>query len=153
MFDPNQLSCQVKFSQEKLGQVWFNSNCHTRLHLGFSAKLKILQVPACKMEPRSGYISCKTPALHLCFERLVSQIILIRYPPYFNKCRHIGLFGTGLYATFDHVTFVPARFVQSYNFILAHSTYISSVALPAQLISPYFATKYPFFRYSTFKTK
>ena len=26
------------------------------LHLGFSAKLKILQVPACKMEPRSGYI-------------------------------------------------------------------------------------------------
>ena len=26
------------------------------LHLGFSAKLRIWQVSACKMEPRSGYI-------------------------------------------------------------------------------------------------
>ena len=25
--------------------------CHTRLHLGFSAQLRILQVSACKMEP------------------------------------------------------------------------------------------------------
>ena len=31
-------------------------NCHTRLHLGFSAKLRIWQVSACKMEPRSGMI-------------------------------------------------------------------------------------------------
>ena len=30
--------------------------CHTRLHLGFSAKLGIWQVSACKMEPRSGII-------------------------------------------------------------------------------------------------
>ena len=30
--------------------------CHTRLHLGFSAKLRVWQVPACKMEPRSGII-------------------------------------------------------------------------------------------------
>ena len=30
--------------------------CHTRLHLGFSAKLRIWQVSACKMEPRSGII-------------------------------------------------------------------------------------------------
>ena len=29
------------------------------LHLGFSAMLKIWQVPTCKMEPRSGYIFCK----------------------------------------------------------------------------------------------
>ena len=35
--------------------------CHTRLHLGFSAKLRIWQVPACKMEPRSGIIFCKNP--------------------------------------------------------------------------------------------
>ena len=37
-------------------QIDDNSNhsyCHTRLHLGFSAKLKIWQVPSCKMEPRS----------------------------------------------------------------------------------------------------
>ena len=26
------------------------------LHLGFSVKLRIWQVPACKMEPQSGYI-------------------------------------------------------------------------------------------------
>ena len=31
-------------------------NCHTRLHLGFLAKLRILQVSACKMEPRSGTV-------------------------------------------------------------------------------------------------
>ena len=36
--------------------------CHTRLHLGFSAKLRIWQVPADKMEPQSGNISWKTPA-------------------------------------------------------------------------------------------
>ena len=30
--------------------------CHTRLHLGFSAELRILQVSACNMEPRSGTI-------------------------------------------------------------------------------------------------
>ena len=29
--------------------------------LGFSVKLRILQVPACKMEPPSGIISCKNP--------------------------------------------------------------------------------------------
>ena len=32
---------------------------HTQLHLGFLAKLRIWQVPACKMEPRSGNIFCK----------------------------------------------------------------------------------------------
>ena len=45
-----------------LTTVWF---CHTRLHLGFSAKLKIWQVPTCKMEPRSGIISCNNgPPIH-----------------------------------------------------------------------------------------
>ena len=33
--------------------------CHTWLHLGFSAKLGIWQVPTCKMEPQSGYIFCQ----------------------------------------------------------------------------------------------
>ena len=40
---------------------WTLDYCHTRLHLGFSAKLRIWQVPACKMEPRSGIIFCKNP--------------------------------------------------------------------------------------------
>ena len=30
--------------------------CHTQLHLGFSAKLRIWQVPACKIETQSGII-------------------------------------------------------------------------------------------------
>ena len=39
--------------------------CHTRLHLGFSAELRIWQVPGCKMEPRSGTISWKNrPPTH-----------------------------------------------------------------------------------------
>ena len=36
--------------------------CHTRLHLGFSAKLKIWHVPACKVEPQNGIIFCLKPA-------------------------------------------------------------------------------------------
>ena len=36
--------------------LWSNY-CHTRLHLGFSAKLRIWQVPTCKMEPQSGFIT------------------------------------------------------------------------------------------------
>ena len=48
--------CSYKFSYEC---------CHTRLHLKFSAKLKIWQVPACKMEPQSGKIMWKTPLPYL----------------------------------------------------------------------------------------
>ena len=44
----------------KFGNVWLTPNffsyCHTRLHLGFKAKLKIWQASACKMEPQSGII-------------------------------------------------------------------------------------------------
>ena len=40
------------------------SFCHTWLHLGFPAKLKIWQVPACKMEPQRGIILMKPPATH-----------------------------------------------------------------------------------------
>ena len=41
--------------------VWGNGYVyyHTRLHLWFSAKLRIWQVPACNMETRSGIIFCK----------------------------------------------------------------------------------------------
>ena len=35
--------------------------CHSRLNLGFLAKLRIFQASACKMEPWSGIISCKKP--------------------------------------------------------------------------------------------
>ena len=41
-------------SQVSLKILW--KNCHTRLHPGFSAYLKILQVLSCKMEPQSGII-------------------------------------------------------------------------------------------------
>ena len=60
-------SGQVNSRQFKLGQVKicngdichlsrFTVYCHTRLNLGFSAKLKIWQVPACKMESQRGII-------------------------------------------------------------------------------------------------
>ena len=38
--------------------------CRTRLHLGYSAKLKIWQVPVCKMEPRSAYKMHLGPPTH-----------------------------------------------------------------------------------------
>ena len=38
--------------------------CHPRLHLGFSAQLRIWQVPTCKMEPRSSYIMQLEPPTH-----------------------------------------------------------------------------------------
>ena len=54
---------QLTYSPRELIQIFhiyrFVRYRHTRLHLGFSAKLRILQVPACKMEPQSGNISWK----------------------------------------------------------------------------------------------
>ena len=41
-------------SQVNLRILW--KNCHSRLHPGFSAYLRILQVLSCKMEPQSGII-------------------------------------------------------------------------------------------------
>ena len=47
---------------------------HTRPHLGFSAKLRMWQAPACKMEPQSDYIFCKP----------------VQY--YYNLCPQLSLF-------------------------------------------------------------
>ena len=46
-------------NHHKLSQLLPNQHeyCHTWLHLGFSAKLRIWQVRACKMKPRSGSIT------------------------------------------------------------------------------------------------
>ena len=59
--------------------------CHTRLHLGFSVKQRIWQVPACKMEPRSGNIFWKNrpptrPPTH--------PTIWIFLNRYFVRCPH-----------------------------------------------------------------
>ena len=54
--------------RDKLLKAWVHTHdcsrliseqvyCHTRLHLGFSAKLRIWQALPCKMEPRSGNIA------------------------------------------------------------------------------------------------
>ena len=48
----------------KMKAVTISQFCHTRLHLRFSTKLKIWQVPACKMEPQSGKIMWRTPPTH-----------------------------------------------------------------------------------------
>ena len=53
-----------------------------RLHLGFSAKLTIWQVPTCKMEPRSGNIMQLEPPTKI--EAKVSDLEII-----------LSLLGTG----------------------------------------------------------
>ena len=49
-------------SQVNLRILW--KNCHSRLHPGFSANLRILQVLSCKMEPQSGIILWLGPPTH-----------------------------------------------------------------------------------------
>ena len=46
----------LKQEMELSKQEMEGNYCHTRLHRGFSAKLRIWQVPTCKMEPQSGII-------------------------------------------------------------------------------------------------
>ena len=65
--------------------VRFPSYCHTRLHLGFSAKLRIWQASACKMEPQSGNIFGQNrpdPAdpttRRVSLKSPISQLLLIR---------------------------------------------------------------------------
>ena len=45
--------------EKQVQQNYIFINCHTRLHLGFLAKLGIWQVLACRMEPQSGLIIWK----------------------------------------------------------------------------------------------
>ena len=46
-----------KLTMQFLSTFYRTENIATlRLHLRFSAKLRVWQVPACKMEPRSGMI-------------------------------------------------------------------------------------------------
>ena len=61
--DPPILDALESIGENRLKGNGFvlKGNCHTRLHLRFSAKLRIWQVPACKMEPQSGSIYCKNP--------------------------------------------------------------------------------------------
>ena len=62
------ISSKCRYLQN--GLQWFEPQAHLcikisknistlGLNLGFSAELRIWQVPACKMEPRSGINSCK----------------------------------------------------------------------------------------------
>ena len=46
----------LNFNFQDLNECVPQLFCHTRLHLGYSARLRIWQVPTCKMEPRSGII-------------------------------------------------------------------------------------------------
>ena len=58
------LTCLVnsfELPEQNLLKFWILLNCHTRLHLGSSAKLRIWHVPACKMEPQRGIILRKPP--------------------------------------------------------------------------------------------
>ena len=54
------IKCKQSFeviSQANNQQKLVKDNCHTRLHLGFSTKLRIWHVPAYMMELQSGIIS------------------------------------------------------------------------------------------------
>ena len=64
---PNDLESSSENLTGHMGKnAMISSNyCHTRLHLGFSARLRLWQVPTCKMEPQRGFISWKKhPATH-----------------------------------------------------------------------------------------
>ena len=74
--------------------------CHTWLHLGFLAKLRILQVPACKMEPQSGIISWKNhPPSHPPSQCLNGKFsFLLSHPLFWNdkqlkiwNCKYLKL--------------------------------------------------------------
>ena len=57
LVDPNLVGGRLRRPQTKMGiSSGPMTYCHTRLHLGFPAMLKIWQVPACKMEPQRGII-------------------------------------------------------------------------------------------------
>ena len=69
--------------------------CHTRLHVEFSAKLRICQVQS-KMEPRSGIISCNNhpPTRQLSLEGCISAYI-DHIGPLFRKyvrCPHLPVY-------------------------------------------------------------
>ena len=51
--------CLINFFDIYLRLLYTTISFHTPLHLGFSARMRIWQVPACKMELRSGNISWK----------------------------------------------------------------------------------------------
>ena len=70
--------------------------CHTRAPSWFSAKLKILQLPACKMEPRSGYImQLEPPTHHIGWKsEAYSPLLLCLSPPFMSVptyyvCHHL----------------------------------------------------------------
>ena len=58
------LHCLAQCLEPKSRHWRPNSCCHTWFHLGFSVKLRIWQLSACKMEPRSSYIFCQEPVSH-----------------------------------------------------------------------------------------
>ena len=57
--DNNAIKVDIYDKKDKIHQI-----ATLGLHLGFSAKLKILQVPACKIEPQRGYIMQLGPPTH-----------------------------------------------------------------------------------------
>ena len=103
------------------------------LHLGFSAKLKILQVSACKMEPRSGYIILLYSGDHPSVgnQNLVCLSFCPVRPP-----NSVSVLGTKMSVSLSvRCPSPPPKNLASSSlqdgFDLAHSTWILSVALPA----------------------
>ena len=124
--------------------------CHTRLHPGFSAKLRIWQVPACKMESRSGifFLQYTHPPIHppihppakylesckFQLARWSHKVVLFpertshppTHPPY-------GFFLLNI--LHSESWSVLTIYAGCLRVVFHLKSYISSVALPAKLVS------------------
>ena len=91
--------------------------CHTRLHLGFSAKLRIEQESSCKMEPRSGIIFGQDPTRPDPTRRVsLSQLLLTRFWwNFIGRFHGISRTGFNCHGTFVQATFVLVTFVHIRN--------------------------------------
>ena len=110
--------------------------CHTRLHLGFSAKLRIWQVPACKMEPQSDYIMQSGPATQ------PPHQLEIRILSFFFQCCMVSL-STKYVQSLPLPSYVFLCCVLPTNTWLqlnyhSSSTYISKCGTPSLACSPIF---------------
>ena len=135
------------------GVSWEPSYCHTRLHLGFSAKQRIWQGPACKREPRSGNISWKNhPPTHPAISIFVSLSVrcvppsvsvwpthwpyqcLLVFPSGASPPLCLSVVAKCLLVFPSSASPPPKNLASSSlqdGIDLTHSTWISSVALPA----------------------
>ena len=91
---------------------WYN--CHTRLHHGLSAKLRIWQVPACRMEPQVFFFYLAwTPHTHPPTAKLFLSMLCGVLPPPNKVCAACGVPTPIRYVGCPHLNKVCAVFPPS----------------------------------------